>query len=137
METLGSLVDKLSIAQIRYSKTSNPEVLTQCNNLVCEIDSYLYTALKGEIPLEEPKYKSYFGESKSELGSSQIGLTISKLMETNLRLWDLEDKRRDKNISDTERLAACDEVAVKNRLRNDCMDKINHMLKELLNVERY
>lgn len=137
METLGSLVDKLSIAQIRYDKTSNPDVLKQCNNLSCEIDSYLYTALKGEIPLEEPKYKVYFNEKESDLGSSQIGLTISKLVETNLRLWILEDKRRDKTVSDAERLAACDEVAAKNRLRNDCIDKINQMLKELLNIERY
>ena len=59
-----------------------------------------------------------------------IGSVIDQLTIANIRLWHLEDKRRDKSLSDKERLEACDMVAVVNKQRNDLMDEIDQMLAD-------
>jgi len=57
-----------------------------------------------------------------------IGSAIDKLTIANIRLWHLEDQRRDKSLSDEERLAACDMVSVVNGQRNDLIDEIDEAM---------
>lgn len=57
-----------------------------------------------------------------------LGSLIDKLSVANIRLWHLEDKRRDKGLPDGERLAAADAVGVVNNQRNDLIDEIDVFL---------
>lgn len=139
METLGSLLDKLSIENIRLSKLAGEEsadwrdqVRQKLENLKGEINGFLALAVAGEIPLEEPKHKFYKGERPASEVFAGIADAISRLFEANITLWNLEDRRRDKSIPDAERLAICDEVATWNRVRNDAMDAVNRLLQGLI-----
>jgi len=57
-----------------------------------------------------------------------LGSLIDKLTIANLRLWHLEDARRDRGLSDKDRLAAADAISVVNKQRNDLMDEIDEFL---------
>lgn len=136
METLGSLLDKLSIETIRLEKMrlSNlpPEIITnvtaKVDSLKTEIDSYIYYALKGEVVLVDPKMKLYKNEKPSDEGFVTISEAFSRLIQANYTLWNLEDLRRDKSLSNETRLDVCDDVGKWNRVRNDAMDSINSIL---------
>lgn len=137
METLGSIIDKFSITKLRLNKMadSNVEeskinlVRSQAESLKKEMDAFLFYALKGEVQLEEPKYKFYKGENPSGENKTKISEAIERLFEANNTLWNLEDLRRDKNLSDGEIRKICDDVAKYNRVRNDMIDEINSLLK--------
>ena len=58
---------------------------------------------------------------------------IQTLKEHNNKLWDLEDIRRNKSLSDEERLAAADEVSVYNKQRNDTIDLIDENISSWIN----
>jgi hypothetical protein len=58
-----------------------------------------------------------------------LGSLVDKLTIANIRLWHLEDKRRDRKLPDTERLAACDQVSIVNQERNNLIDEIDAMAK--------
>jgi hypothetical protein len=143
METLGSLLDKLSIENIRLSKLAergdsemNEQVRRKLESLKGEINGFLALAVAGEIPLEEPKHKFYKGERPAGDVFTAIADAISRLIEANITLWHLEDRRRDKSLGDKERLAVCDDVATWNRVRNDAMDAVNRILKEMISSNR-
>jgi len=149
-ETLGSLHDKLSIANLRldalYLRISEGRVeeadekLTKLISLVRkqrdeldeEVHQYISDALDGckQMKLEEPKYKIYQSENASGVSFSNIEDAILHLGKINKILWDLEDARRDKNKSDSEVRIICDEVARNNRIRNDMMDEVNRLFNE-------
>jgi hypothetical protein len=57
-----------------------------------------------------------------------LGSLVDKLTIANIRLWHLEDARRDRGLSDRERLAAADAISVVNGQRNDLMDEIDGFL---------
>ena len=61
-----------------------------------------------------------------------LGSLIDKLTIANIRLWHLEDLRRDLRLSDRKRLAAADKIAVVNSERNDLMDEIDEYLYKAL-----
>jgi len=154
METLGSLIDKFSISALRLNNTKLrlndskkdeekkelykliDNVLIQKQNLQEEIDSYLYSAIKGDVKLEEPKYKIYKGEKPSDEKFNKIGEAINNLFKANAILWSLEDIRRDKTKTDAEIRVVCDDVAKYNRIRNDTMDEINKIISELINYKK-
>jgi len=58
------------------------------------------------------------------------GSVIDQLTIANIRLWHLEDTRRDKTLPDAERLKACDMVSVVNGQRNSLIDEIDQMLAD-------
>ena len=57
-----------------------------------------------------------------------LGSLVDKLTIANIRLWHLEDDRRDTGKSDAERLAAADKVSVVNSQRNALIDEIDELL---------
>jgi len=61
-----------------------------------------------------------------------LGSLIDKLNIANIRLWHLEDKRRDKTLSDAERLEAADMVSEVNKQRNDLIDEIDQFFKDVV-----
>ena len=139
METLGSLLDKYSIIKMKYNTKVREgdeelakEIGKQIDNLKSEIDSYLTLAIRGQVPLEEPKFKMYKGEDPSGEKFGSFAPVMDRLFEANWTLWQLEDKRREKDRSDFEIRKICDDVAKFNRIRNDCMDEINKILSTLI-----
>jgi len=60
------------------------------------------------------------------------GSLVDKLTIANIRLWHLEDQRRDKSLTDAERLAAADAVSVVNRQRNDLVDELDKLLCDII-----
>ena len=61
-----------------------------------------------------------------------LGSLVDKLTIKNLRLWHLEDIRRDKSVPDSERLAAADKVSTVNQQRNDLIDEIDQFLADAI-----
>lgn len=57
-----------------------------------------------------------------------LGSLVDKLTIKNLRLWHLEDIRRDMTLPDSERLDAADKVSLVNQQRNDLIDEIDEFL---------
>lgn len=139
METLGSLVDKFSIAMLRLQHTKSEmlgAIENQKNDLKNEIDGYLQMALNGSVRLQEPKFKNYKGENASGIKFDKLGDAIESLFKANSTLWNLEDERRDKTKSDSEIRIICEDVAKFNRIRNDSMDEINQIIVRLINPEK-
>ena len=56
---------------------------------------------------------------------TMLGETIDRLIEANLTLWHKEDERRDRRLSDADRLQAADEITIWNRKRNQIIDELN------------
>jgi len=61
-----------------------------------------------------------------------LGSLVDKLTIANIRLWHLEDMRRDLSLPDARRLQAADQIAVVNGERNDLMDEIDEYLYKAL-----
>jgi len=61
-----------------------------------------------------------------------LGSLVDKLTIANIRLWHLEDQRRDLSLSDAKRLQAADKIAIVNSERNDLMDEIDDYLYKAL-----
>jgi hypothetical protein len=137
METVGSLVDKISIAKIREYKAQqigNKElqykVALQVSDLEGELDSLVEAIAHGKVTkITEDKNKIYFSEPVS-INNKQdtIASNITELFTANITLWELEDLRRDKSMEDTARLIAADNVSVYNKIRNQKIDRINELI---------
>lgn len=61
-----------------------------------------------------------------------LGSLIDKLSISNIRLWHLEDKRRDLSLPDKERLEAADMVSIVNKERNSLIDEIDVLLNDCI-----
>lgn len=57
-----------------------------------------------------------------------VGSAIDKLTIANIRLWHLEDQRRDRSLADRDRLRACDMVSAVNAERNALIDEIDALV---------
>ena len=58
-----------------------------------------------------------------------LGSLVDKLSIANIRLWHLEDMRRDMSLPDEVRLDAADRVSVVNKYRNELIDEIDEYYK--------
>ncbi|OGS01845.1 MAG: hypothetical protein A2V88_17640 [Elusimicrobia bacterium RBG_16_66_12] len=61
-----------------------------------------------------------------------LGSLIDKLSIANIRLWHLEDRRRDAAATDAERLKAADRVSVVNAERNALIEEVDDLLDEAI-----
>jgi hypothetical protein len=133
MDTIGSLVDKLSILEIRRDHTTDPESLRvldeSAERLKNEINETVSKILKGEIcdewTIKQPKLKNYAHQDNAIQKSEGLAKVIQNLIDANIHLWNIEDTRRDKSLADSVRLEAADQISVWNKKRNDAMDNID------------
>lgn len=138
MDTVGTLIDKITIAEKRLEVCDDNEVefsiKQQIGWMLLEIAHSIIDGYSGSRPLSFKKHKVYDKSIKDFAGQSVIGITghIQNLKEYNHKLWELEDIRRDKTLSDMERLEAADEVSVFNKKRNDCMDNIDSVIESYI-----
>ncbi len=133
MDTIGSLIDKLSILEIRKDHTQDSDSMRILNEtaerLKNEINEMVSKILEGEIrdewTIKQPKLKNYAHQDNVLEKSEGLAKVIQNLIEANIKLWNIEDTRRNKSLADNVRLEAADQVSVWNKKRNDAMDNID------------
>ena len=144
-ETLGSLVDKLSIKNLRIwhleealEKDSSSEELKakrdladkQRQNLVEEINGFLVAALQGEVCIRDEKIKMYTNTNVSSSDSvKKLGEAVSELAFRNIKLWHCEDEVRRMDLEDSEIVKIKRRIDTTNQERNDLMDKVDAILQ--------
>lgn len=142
-ETIGSLIDKLCICKIREYKASQygrPDILKgameQSKALKSELNELFDSIINGRVEvIEEKKLKMYRNEKDIGENNYSLATLINDLFAANLRLWDLEDTRRDKEVGDTDRLKACNDVSIWNQKRNKAVDDINELIAKSITRE--
>ncbi len=147
-ETLGSLVDKLSIKHLRLwhldedlnaLDSDDPKreelqakralVVGQQKDLAEEIDVFFGAALRGEVKLRDEKVKLYLNRGvRPSDGIKKLGEAVSQLAERNARIWHLEDEARRTDLPDAEIVAVKRKIDAANQERNDLMDKVDEIL---------
>jgi len=147
-ETLGSLVDKLSIKNLRLwhleealEATSDSDskkkelqakrelVLKQSQELTGEINGFFAAALQGKVKIRDEKVKLYTNKNvKPSDGIKELGLAISELAMRNIRCWHLEDDVRREDLPDAEIVRLKRRIDATNQERNDLMDKVDQIL---------
>jgi hypothetical protein len=144
-ETLGSLVDKLSIKNLRIwhleealEKDSESEELKakrdladkQRQNLVEEVNGFLVAALQGEVCIRDEKIKMYTNTNVSSSDSiKKLGEAVSELAFRNIKLWHCEDEVRRTDLADSEIVKIKRRIDTTNQERNDLMDKVDKILQ--------
>ena len=147
-ETLGSLIDKLSIKNLRSwhleemiaekngteteveeLKAKLETVEWQRQNLQQEIDAFFDGALEGKVKIRDEKVKLYDNPAAvSAEGMDDLGNAISELALRNIKLWHLEDEVRRTDIPDAEVVRLKREIDTANQERNNFIDKIDEIL---------
>ena len=146
-ETLGSLVDKLSIKNLRiwhldealeqknasdYAELKARRDLAdkQRQNLVNEINDFLVSAFKGEVCIRDEKIKLYANTNVSSSESiKKLGEAVSELAIRNIKLWHCEDEVRRTDLADVEIVKIKRRIDTTNQERNDLMDKVDEILQ--------
>ena len=138
-ETLGSLIDKLSIKNIRlhYLKDRRKRkiILQQRQDLLTEIDTFLQLALEGKVKLKEEKYKLY-NPPLPKMRTNSLAELINRLAEKNLQLWQLEDEVREKGKTLAEIGRLKKKIDLANQQRNDLIDGIDELLENQLHKRK-
>jgi len=155
-ETLGSLVDKLTIKDLREyhltemlnlknGKFSDQElkskidvVSCQKTALISEIDAFIKAAMAGGIPLKDEKVKLY--NAADTIGripaTDSIGAAVSGLAQKNLELWHLEDEARRKDVALEVIGTVKRKIDLVNQQRNDYIDKIDELLEKKIREKK-
>jgi len=151
-ETLGSLIDKLSIKNLRYwhldedaqdKDGSDPqkEELTakmklvdrQRKELLEEIDGFLEAAFAGKVRIRDEKVKLYKNLNViSSEDLNHLGETVSKLAMSNIKLWHLEDEVRREDLPDADIVKIKRTIDTNNQERNNFMDKVDEILENFV-----
>lgn len=156
-ETLGSLVDKLTIKEIRQFhleemiekkdlKFSKNEIESKLNILKKQIEDYKYEidcfvlgALKNSnVVVRDEKLKIY--NAKDIIGKignvSKLGEAVLGVARKNLELWHLEDEARRKDVDLTYIGEIKRKIDVVNQHRNDFVDKIDELFEKFIKDNR-
>jgi len=148
-ETLGSLVDKLTIKDIRefhllqmleskdkkFPREDLEKKLkildTQKKDLAQEIDEFVVLAAKGKVRLKDEKLKLY--NALKDMGripqTKSLGEAILGLVAKNLELWHLEDEARRRDVGLDYIGGIKRKIDLANQQRNDFIDKIDEQLE--------
>ena len=151
-ETLGSLIDKLSIKNLRYwhldedsqaRDVSDPQkqelmdkmelVNRQRKELLEEIDVFLSSALAGQVRIRDEKVKLYKNLNVASAEDvNHLGEAVSKLAMSNIKLWHLEDEVRREDLPDTDIVKTKRKIDTNNQERNNFMDKVDEILENFV-----
>ena len=152
-ETLGSLIDKLSIKNLRHwhldeliqqenssdLKTKELKaklviVESQRKDLLNEINAFLAAALAGEVKVCDEKVKLYRNTNVSSLENiNKLGEAVSELAMSNTRIWHLEDEVRREDLLDSEVVKLKRKIDQNNQERCNLVDKVDEILQQATN----
>lgn len=133
-ETLGTLADKLTTVKLKLWHTEDAERIAslklQENQLEAEINEFVGAAITGDIPLERLTFaanKVYKKEGNAIPDfSGTIGELLSQLVETNCKLWHVQEKVYEfERIPPAQKDEVIKELAVVNLERNQCIDRLD------------
>lgn len=134
-ETLGSLVDKLTIKNIRLnnlrkkgSKKKIDIVQSQRKELIEEMNQFLARALKRKVKLKDEKVKLYKQPKVEEKILATLGALVDRLCQKNMQLWHLEDEARRSDVNDAYIGRIKRKIDITNLSRNDLIDRIDGLL---------
>jgi hypothetical protein len=135
--TVGYLLDLFIINEVRKEKLKDSLELDIKNDLdkqngflLREIGQYLLDIADGKRPGVFSKHKNY-DKDVEEMENSNLIEILYKLYQRHSELWDLEDKRRDKETNQPdERLSAADRVSIVNKKRNDLVEQIDKVVND-------
>lgn len=139
--TLGYFLDLLIINEVRREKVVEDdetkfslgyELSKQNGFLLKEIATCVSEVYNGTRPGVFSKNKKYDRDVKKDEDHNLVTL-FYKLYQKHLKLWELEDTRRDKSLPDSDRLAAADQVSIFNKQRNDLVERIDFIVSESIN----
>jgi len=155
-ETLGSLVDKLTIKNIRrfhieqmqsdkackFTRAELREKLRilddQKRLLTREIDLFAARAASGKIQMRDEKLKLY--NARADIGRilpvKAVGEAIAGLSQKNLELWHLEDEARRKDVPLSYIGGIKRRIDLANQQRNDYIDKIDELFEKTIKDAR-
>ena len=155
-ETLGSLVDKLSIKNLRIwhldealenegiSASKRDELKAkrdladkQRQDLMNEVDGFLGAALKGKVRIRDEKIKMYTNANVSSSDAiKNLGEAVSELACRNIKIWHLEDEVRRTDLPDTSIVQTKRKIDTTNQERNDLMDKVDEIMSRCSGEKR-
>jgi hypothetical protein len=133
METIGSVLDKICILEKRIkvfteeNKNTQP-LYEQYGWLIKELGEIIVANFSGKRPFTFKKNKMYDQDVEINEGLSLLQ-AIDSLNDCTNKLWELEDKRRDKSSPDSDRLVYADLVSINNKARNDSIDRIDETIQ--------
>ena len=152
-ETLGSLVDKLTIKDLRefyikrllnskkagmFSRKELKSKLgilqSQKRHLNKEIEDFIKKAIKSRIVITDEKLKLYNKpEIKGKIGQlKDISSGIDGLAKKNIELWHLEDEARRKDVNNAYIGRIKKKIDKANQQRNDLIDAIDRLFKSYI-----
>ena len=151
-ETLGSLIDKLAIKNLRYwhlnkaiqgedsSNSKNEEAKAKINlvdrqrkELAEEIDVFLAAALAGQVRIRDEKVKLYNNLNvKSSNDLSDLGKAVDELAMSNIKLWNLEDEFRRGDLPDSKIVKTGRIIGTTNQERNNLIDRVDEILENFV-----
>ena len=151
-ETLGSLIDKLAIKDLREyhlremrkeknKKFSSREIENKLNvlqeqkrKLIHESERFIAGAIKGDVLLKDEKLKLY--NPCEVIGKippvENLGEAISYLSNKNAELWHLEDEARRNDVSLSFIGKIKKKIDLANQQRNDFIDKIDELFEKMI-----
>ena len=140
-ETLGSLLDKLTIVKLKQWHSEDPaaqQSLTgQEQRLQTEIEEFIGGAVSGAIPLERLTFAANKvfkkeGNTVADVAGT-TGEVFSRLADVNCKLWHEQEKVYDfEKVAPDEKNKVVKELAVLNLERNKCIDAIDKNFQALV-----
>jgi len=149
-ETLGSLVDKLTIKTIRefhirgifkskkgkssqHKLKEKLKILTRQKKLLLkEMEEFILRAWEKGVSLRDQKLKLYNRpHNANRIGNIRsISEAINQLSKKNLELWYLEDEARSKDATLSYIGKIKKKIDLANQARNDLIDKIDELFEK-------
>lgn len=155
-ETLGSLIDKLTIKDIREFhidqmiasqdakfprkdlKAKRAVLLRQKNALKAEIDEFVRSAAARGSAVKDEKLKLY--NAVKDIGriprTDRLAEAISGLAMKNLQLWHLEDEARRADVTLGYIGGVKKKIDLVNQQRNDYIDRIDELFDKRIREAR-
>lgn len=151
-ETLGSLIDKLTIKNLREyhlkemikrrdKKFTAAELKVkvallekQKAQLMDEVEAFVCAAAAGKIVLRDEKLKLYNPRAQMDRipKMTRVAEAIAALSDKNSELWHLEDEARRTDVSLEFIGSVKRKIDLANQQRNDIIDRIDCLLEETL-----
>ncbi len=151
-ETLGSLIDKLTIKELRefhikdflkrkgsgkgssHQLRRKLEILRiQKRHLIKEVEDFIGKAIKDRAVITDEKLKLYNKpDSRGGMGLKNISSGIDKLAKKNIELWHLEDQARRTDIDNSYIGRIKKRIDKANQQRNDLIDGIDQLLERYI-----
>jgi hypothetical protein len=143
-ETLGSLCDKLTIVKLKQWHSDDSVRLqsldVQERQLCAEIDQFMAMAISGSIGPDRLTFAAnkVYKPPRDAVAAitGTLGSVFSQLAAVNCALWHEQEKVYDfEAVPAEDKNLVVKQLAVLNLQRNECIDRIDRLLKEAVTSE--